>query len=75
MEQGRLSMENPATAAWTGQDLSELKASLQVMAEQQSMQLDMFVEMAKLLSHMVAMQKEQMALLEARGVPGAESAA
>lgn len=59
------------TPLLSGEDLVALKIDLQAIARQQSLQIDIFIEMSKLIAHMVQTQREQIALLEARGIGGA----
>ncbi|PZU81921.1 MAG: hypothetical protein DI528_20900 [Shinella sp.] len=47
------------------EDLTAISISLQALAEQQNLQLEMLTEIAKLLSHLTITQREQRTRLEA----------
>lgn len=47
------------------EELAAISASLQALAEQQRLQLEMFTEIAKLLSHLTMTQRDQRTRLEA----------
>lgn len=57
-----------ATQSLSAKDVAELKSDLTAIAEQQNLQIEIFIEMSKLVAHMVQTQREQIAFLEARSM-------